>query len=118
MLIEWFTDDKTLCFIFVVVLQALDFWVTKNITGRILVGLRWWSRIKDNGKEEWIYESLTNRDNNKVDSRVFWISNYMTPLLWLLFGLIAVLSLSINNGTICIVCFLMSSTQLYAYIRC
>jgi hypothetical protein len=30
-------------FILVTVLGAIDFWVVKNVTGRLLVGLRWWS---------------------------------------------------------------------------
>ena len=30
-------------FIIVIILSSLDFWVVKNITGRLLVGLRWWS---------------------------------------------------------------------------
>lgn len=31
----------------VIVLGAIDFWVTKNITGRLLVGLRWWEEIDE-----------------------------------------------------------------------
>ena len=27
---------------FVVIAAAVDFWIVKNISGRILVGLRWW----------------------------------------------------------------------------
>jgi len=27
----------------VIVFSCLDFWVVKNITGRLLIGLRWWS---------------------------------------------------------------------------
>lgn len=26
----------------VVIIAAIDFWIVKNITGRLLVGLRWW----------------------------------------------------------------------------
>lgn len=26
----------------VVILAAIDFWIVKNIVGRLLVGLRWW----------------------------------------------------------------------------
>ena len=33
-----------------VLLSALDFWVVKNISGRILVGLRWWNEINDLGE--------------------------------------------------------------------
>ena len=29
-----FMDDKTFCFLIVIILSALDFWVTKNLTGR------------------------------------------------------------------------------------
>jgi hypothetical protein len=42
--------SNVLTFIFTVILGSLDFWVVKNISGRILVGLRWWSYYdeKDN----------------------------------------------------------------------
>lgn len=26
----------------VVIMAAIDFWIIKNVTGRLLVGLRWW----------------------------------------------------------------------------
>lgn len=26
---------------------AVDFWITKNVTGRLLVGLRWWEEIDE-----------------------------------------------------------------------
>lgn len=34
---------NVLTFIAVMIMAALDFWVVKNVTGRLLVGLRWWS---------------------------------------------------------------------------
>ena len=33
--------SSVLTFIFTVIMGSLDFWVVKNISGRILVGLRW-----------------------------------------------------------------------------
>ena len=40
-------------------LMAADFWTVKNVTGRLLVGLRWWN---DGGTESnentWRFESL------------------------------------------------------------
>lgn len=32
-------------FIFVSIFAVLDFWVVKNLSGRILAGLRWWRVI-------------------------------------------------------------------------
>ena len=37
-------------FILVVLLLSADFWVVKNISGRLLAGLRWWSIVDDDGK--------------------------------------------------------------------
>ena len=45
-----FIISDIMTFILVTILGALDFWVVKNITGRLLVGLRWWSDFDENGK--------------------------------------------------------------------
>ena len=29
-----FIDDKTFCFLIVIIVSAIDFWVVKNVTGR------------------------------------------------------------------------------------
>ncbi len=57
----------------VVILTALDFWVVKNVTGRLLVGLRWTSIYKEDGTEEWSFQSHEgSRELNGVDSAFFW----------------------------------------------
>lgn len=40
-------------FIIVMIMSALDFWTVKNVTGRLLVGLRWWSDYDEKGDEIW-----------------------------------------------------------------
>lgn len=42
------TESYLGTFVGTVLLISIDFWVTKNLTGRKLVGLRWWSQITDN----------------------------------------------------------------------
>jgi hypothetical protein len=49
--------DYVFLFVIVTLLSAFDFWTVKNVTGRLLVGLRWWNDIKDSGENEWIFES-------------------------------------------------------------
>eukprot|EP00536_Pseudo-nitzschia_multiseries_P018795 jgi/Psemu1/230302/e_gw1.3125.2.1 len=48
-----------------ILLLAADFWVVKNITGRLLVGLRWWNKV-DGDKTTWIFESAKDRYVNKL----------------------------------------------------
>jgi hypothetical protein len=33
-------------FVMVTLLLAFDFWTVKNVTGRLLVGLRWWNEVR------------------------------------------------------------------------
>lgn len=35
----------------------MDFWTVKNVTGRLMVGLRWWNYVDDNGQSHWVFES-------------------------------------------------------------
>ena len=48
---NWFLDSEIFAFMLVVIFAAFDFWTVKNVTGRILVGLRWWSEVDDSGTE-------------------------------------------------------------------
>lgn len=53
-----FFNSFVIIFVVTVFLAALDFWVVKNVSGRILVGLRWWNEINDLGESVWKFESL------------------------------------------------------------
>lgn len=52
-----FTNAFITPFILIVLLLSVDFWTVKNITGRLLVGLRWWNYVDDDGVSHWVYES-------------------------------------------------------------
>jgi len=61
LLCTFFTDSFVVSFVVVVLLLAFDFWTVKNISGRILVGLRWWNEIGDDGASKWHFESIAVR---------------------------------------------------------
>jgi hypothetical protein len=47
--------------VLVVVLLALDFWTVRNVSGRTLVGLRFWNQVDDDGGSFWVFESRNVR---------------------------------------------------------
>jgi hypothetical protein len=55
-LLDLFTSEA-MTYLIVIIIGCADFWMTKNISGRILVGLRWWNEVKEDGNEVWIFES-------------------------------------------------------------
>jgi hypothetical protein len=49
--------QSVLIFILVILLLAADFWNTKNVSGRLLVGLRWWNEASSDGSSIWVFET-------------------------------------------------------------
>ena len=47
-----------LTFVVVTILSAMDFWTVKNVSGRLLVGLRWWNDVDQAGENNWRFESF------------------------------------------------------------
>ena len=41
----------------IILMLAVDFWVVKNISGRLLAGLRWWNKVEEDGTSNWLFES-------------------------------------------------------------
>ena len=46
-----FLGQEILSFVVITLFAAIDFWVVQNVTGRLLVNLRWWSEIDEFGNE-------------------------------------------------------------------
>jgi len=43
--------------VIIVLLLAFDFWTVKNVSGRLLCGLRWWNETGPDGESVWVFES-------------------------------------------------------------
>lgn len=101
-----------------VLLLAFDFWTVKNISGRLLVGLRWWNRINEDGTSEWIFESHERKVTHAVDSRLFWTALYGTPLLWAFFLIISVLKFNLQWALIVLVALVLNGANIVGYTKC
>lgn len=95
LLCGFFTSNYVLSTVLVVVLLAMDFWNCRNVSGRTLVGLRYWNQVDDDGESYWVFESRDpSHPANPVDSKMFWIALYTFPALWLALLVVSILKLS------------------------
>mmetsp|Transcript_9433 Transcript_9433/g.10980 ORF Transcript_9433/g.10980 Transcript_9433/m.10980 type:complete len:267 (+) Transcript_9433:91-891(+) len=104
-----------------ILLLAIDFWVVKNITGRLLVGLRWWAQVDLDGNADetrWIFESKENVKINSFDQTLFWTVLYTTPIVW--GGFLIVGLMKFNFGWLITVSFGIASNcaNVYGYWQC
>lgn len=108
-------------FVITVLLEALDFWVVKNVSGRILVGLRWWNEVNEHGESIWRYESLDQEELsrlNKKDSWLFWWTLYLNAAAWVVLGIIAIIRFNFDYLLVVGVCIALSVANLIGFTRC
>ena len=81
------------CFILVMMLLSADFWVVKNVSGRLLAGLRWWSVVDEEGELVWRYESWTQEQRDlaqRGEGTYFWATIISQQVLWTLLAVVSV----------------------------
>ncbi|KAG2184450.1 hypothetical protein INT43_000359 [Umbelopsis isabellina] len=114
-----FTDNFTLIFVITILLLAFDFWTVKNVSGRLLVGLRWWNEIQEDGSNKWVFESANpNRAGNAKDSRLFWTILYATPVLWVLLAFTCIFTFKFAWLVIVVVAIILNLANVYGYTQC
>uniref|UniRef100_A0A915PQG7 Golgi apparatus membrane protein TVP23 homolog n=1 Tax=Setaria digitata TaxID=48799 RepID=A0A915PQG7_9BILA len=100
-------------------LLSIDFWTVKNITGRLLVGLRWWNFVDAEGKSHWRYESAKDTSRFGIlERRIFWGALAAAPIMWIILVCIAFVTLKWEWMIIAIMGSLMNGANLYGYLRC
>lgn len=131
-----FGQDYKSTFVAVILLISMDFWVVKNVTGRLLAGLRWSNYIDDEGNSHWIYENKNSskfreaqigisidRDDDQqgsitADSSIFWTGLIMAPTMWILLMFVAIFRLNVQWLMLVTLAAVLSLSNLYGYVRC
>ncbi|CAN1161661.1 AP-3 complex subunit mu [Linum perenne] len=116
-----FINNFVIIFVVTVLLAALDFWVVKNVSGRILVGLRWWNEINDLGESVWRFESLDQESlarMNKKDAWLFWWTIYLTAVAWVFLGIFSVIRFQADYCLITGVCVTLSVANIIGFTKC
>lgn len=127
-----FAKHYTSWFIPCVLFLAADFWTTKNVSGRLMVGLRWWSETDEEGNNIWRFENRSMKDRSSeserfvptgsnisdVDYRIFWYSMYFNGLMWLFFLIWNVLGLKLSNLLIIAIALSLQWSNIVGYWKC
>lgn len=103
----FFSGHFTILFAVTVLLLALDFWTVKNVSGRLLVGLRWWNEINADGESMWHYESL---DQQVCILNLSQINFFMDRVVASCKMVLIMSPVGHNDG----ICYLMNNCQFWA----
>jgi hypothetical protein len=117
-LLSLLVDSTALIYLLVILLASFDFWMTKNVSGRKLVGLRWWNEVKEDGTEVWIFESKNEVKESNADTRIFWLCVYLSTAAWTIIFIWDIISFKWIWAIIALVCLVFSGTNLYGFFKC
>ena len=118
-LANFFSGSFIIQFLVLLSLHSADLWAVKNVTGRLLAGVRWWNLVDAEGKNHWRFE--VSQDPTKYDGferQVFWAGLVAAPLFWLLLVSTAFLTLQWQWMVVAGIGAGMTGTNLYGYLRC
>ncbi|KAM8837997.1 LOW QUALITY PROTEIN: Golgi apparatus membrane protein TVP23 homolog B [Spinachia spinachia] len=116
-----FSSSFIACMVTIILLLSCDFWTVKNITGRLMVGLRWWNQVDDDGRSHWVFEARKGAGKQQAsdsESRIFWIGLIVCPVLWVVFAFSTLFSLKIKWVPVVIMGVVLQGANLYGYVRC
>ncbi|XP_029621388.1 Golgi apparatus membrane protein TVP23 homolog B [Salmo trutta] len=121
LLCELLSSSFIACMVTIILFLSADFWTVKNITGRLMVGLRWWNQVDDDGKSHWVFESRKGNSKQLVsdsESRIFWLGLVVCPVIWVFFVFSTLFSFKIKWLAVVIMGVVLQGANLYGYVRC
>ncbi|KAG0578573.1 hypothetical protein KC19_4G033900 [Ceratodon purpureus] len=116
-----FSSSYVINFVVTAALLAIDFWIVKNVTGRLLVGLRWWNDVDEHGQSTWKFESLDQQALERInrnDSWIFWWPLYINTLVWTALAIIALIRLNFDYLVITIIGISLTTANTAGYSKC
>ncbi|XP_013373368.1 PREDICTED: Golgi apparatus membrane protein TVP23 homolog A isoform X9 [Chinchilla lanigera] len=94
----------------------------RNVTGRLMVGLRWWNQIDEDGKSHWVFEarkvSPSHIAATEAEARIFWLGLIICPMIWIVFFFSTLFSLKLKWLALVIAGISLQAANLYGYILC
>jgi len=113
-------DNFVLQFIILILLEAADFWTTKNVSGRLLVGLRWWHYVQADGSNIWVFESSKEQGTliNSIEGIIFWGALVGAVPIWIILGIVDVFGFEFIWLFVVIVSILLLVANIFGYAKC
>jgi hypothetical protein len=102
--------------VFTIISIAADFWFTKNVAGRLILGMRWSTKVTEGGETQWLFEYIEGGvPDRAAQRRTFWLVLAGGTALWALWGFFALIRLSFGWLFVDIIGLSLSSCNAFGY---
>jgi hypothetical protein len=105
--------------VFTILAAAADFWFTKNVAGRLILGMRWSNKAGEDGESKWVFEYAHGEAVERTKKRkTFWICLYAATGVWGFFGFFCLIRLSFGWLFVCVIGFSLAGSNTWGFMKC
>lgn len=105
--------------VLVIVSSAVDFWFTKNVAGRLILGMRWTNVVDEDGQSTWKFEYAKMDPSDKANQRrYFWIILFGAAGIWALFSFFSVIRLNLGWLFVTGIACALAGTNAWGFWKC
>ena len=102
-----------------IVSAAVDFWFTKNVAGRLILGMRWSNRVNEVGESTWLFEFVQNLPEDRSGQRrTFWTLLYANTAVWGLFSFFSLIRLNFGWLFVTIINLTLAASNTWGFMKC
>ena len=102
-----------------IISSSIDFWFTKNVAGRLILGMRWTNVVNDDGTSTWKFEyAKIDMQDKATQRRYFWLILFASTGLWGLFTFFNVIRLSLGWVFVTGISLALSATNAWGFWKC
>lgn len=101
-----------------IIASAIDFWFTKNVAGRLILGMRWSNRVNQDGESSWVFEFASERPDAGGKRRTFWMALYGSTAVWALFAFFSLIRLNFGWFFVTIIAFALACSNTWGFMKC
>ena len=101
-----------------IISSAVDFWFTKNVAGRLILGMRWSNRVNQDGESKWVFEFVSEMPDTGSRRRTFWMALYGCVALWGLFAFFSFVRLNFGWFFVTVIGLALACSNAWGFMQC
>lgn len=114
-----FISNSVFQWVLCILSASIDFWFTKNVAGRLILGMRWTNVVNDHGESTWKFEYARQDAQDKAgQKRYFWLLLFAATGVWGLFTFFNVIRLSLGWVFVTGISTSLAATNAWGFLKC
>lgn len=118
-LFGWIICSTTILqWVLTILLSTVDFWFTKNVAGRLILGMKWSNSVSEDGENKLTFEHFQPVGDGKKYTKTFWLLLYGTTGAWGLFSFFSLIKFNFGWVIVAFINLTLAFSNAWGFMKC